>query len=107
MRVTPLAGQPVGINGSSPAPRVAPSSPGKGKSCRPTPTSSSASQKEHDKPCYLAPKRHGEPGEDGHPSGLTLCQEFGHAALVALLAFLGLAGQLLVCRLQPLWSKGN
>lgn len=43
----------------------------------------------------------------GHPPGLTLCQEFGHAALVALLAFLGLAGQLLVRRFQPLWSKGN
>lgn len=79
-----------GINGSSPAPRTAPSSLGKGESCRPTPASSSSP----------APT-----GKNGCPPGLTLCQEFGHAALVALLVFLGLAGQLLVCRFQPLWSK--
>lgn len=48
---------------------------------------------------------HGEPGKDVIPPGLTLCQEFGHAALVALLVFLVLAGQLLVCRFQPLWCK--
>lgn len=90
-----------GINGSSPAPRAASSSLGKDESCRPTPASSSSLL------LQLSPARrcHGEPGKDGCPPRLTLCQEFGHAALVALLAFLGLAGQLLVRRFQPLCPK--
>lgn len=70
--------RPAGINGGSPAPRVAPSSPGKGESCRPPPATRLLlllrPKGSTPSPAVPLTGATGEPGEDGRaPSGDLLC----------------------------------